>query len=154
MFRLFYSILFYVWHRESLVLYKSLILSRGAKSNHGEWPFVLPILFLYSPLYFVIPHLWESNINVWFQFMKSQKWNCAASLFPKQNYNILSPISYTHVSVRDLYISRIDLSILLQQNMWTYVIPILGTHKFDSRYSAWDINKINKNTLYESQSPA
>ncbi len=34
---------------------------------------------------------WESNINVWFPLMYSQKWNCAASLLPKQNHNILSP---------------------------------------------------------------
>ncbi len=39
-------------------------------------------------------------------------------LFPKQNYNVLSPRYYTHISVRDLYISRIDLPILLQGNMW------------------------------------
>ncbi len=32
-------------------------------------------------------------------------------LFTKQNYNVLSP--------RDLYISRIGLPILLQENMWT-----------------------------------
>ncbi len=31
------------------------------------------------------------NINVWFWFMYSQKWNCAASLFPKQNCKVLSP---------------------------------------------------------------
>ncbi len=30
-------------------------------------------------------------------------------LFPKQNYNVLSPSSYTHISVRNVYISRIDL---------------------------------------------
>jgi hypothetical protein len=36
-------------------------------------------------------------------------------LFPKQNYNVLSPSSYTLVSVRDLYISRIGLLILLQE---------------------------------------
>jgi hypothetical protein len=30
-------------------------------------------------------------------------------LFPKQNYNVMSPRSYTHISVRDLYISRIGL---------------------------------------------
>ncbi len=54
---------------------------------------------------------WESNINVWFPFMYSNKWNCAASLFPKQNYNVLSQNSYTHISVRDLYISRIGQSI-------------------------------------------
>jgi hypothetical protein len=40
-------------------------------------------------------------------------------LFPKQNYNFLSPSSYTHISVRDLYISGIGLPILLQENMWT-----------------------------------
>ncbi len=33
----------------------------------------------------------ESNINVWFRFMYSHKWNCVASLFPKQYYNVLSP---------------------------------------------------------------
>ncbi len=40
-------------------------------------------------------------------------------LFPKQNYNVLSPSSYTHIFVRDLYISMIGLPILLQENMWT-----------------------------------
>ncbi len=35
---------------------------------------------------------WESNINVRFPFMHSQKWNCAASLFPKQNYMFCLPI--------------------------------------------------------------
>ncbi len=34
-------------------------------------------------------------------------------------YNVLSPNSYTNISVRDLYISRIGLSILLQPNLWT-----------------------------------
>jgi hypothetical protein len=43
-------------------------------------------------------------------------------LFPKQNYNVLSPISYTHISVRDLYISRISLPILLQEKSWEYSI--------------------------------
>jgi hypothetical protein len=40
-------------------------------------------------------------------------------LISKQSYNLLSPTSYTHISVRDLYISRIGLPILLQENMWT-----------------------------------
>ncbi len=40
-------------------------------------------------------------------------------LFPKQNYNVLSPSSYTHISVRDLYISRSGLPILQQENLWT-----------------------------------
>jgi hypothetical protein len=50
---------------------------------------------------------WESNKSVWFTFMYSQNWNCAASLFPKQKYNVLSPKSYIHISVRYLYISSI-----------------------------------------------
>jgi hypothetical protein len=45
----------------------------------------------------------------------------APQLFPKQNYNVLSPNSYTHISVKDLYTSRIGLSILLQPNMWTAI---------------------------------
>jgi hypothetical protein len=40
-------------------------------------------------------------------------------LFPNQNYTVLSPRFYTHISVRDLYISRIKLPIQLQGNMWT-----------------------------------
>jgi hypothetical protein len=41
----------------------------------------------------------------------------AASLFPNHKYNVLFPNSYTHISVRDLYISRIGLSIFLQPNV-------------------------------------
>jgi hypothetical protein len=37
-------------------------------------------------------------------------------LFPKQNYNICPPVP---ISVRGLYISRIGLPFLLQENMWT-----------------------------------
>ncbi len=40
-------------------------------------------------------------------------------LFPKQNYNVLSLSSFTHLSVRYLYISRTGLPVLLQGNMWT-----------------------------------
>jgi hypothetical protein len=40
-------------------------------------------------------------------------------IFPKQNYNVQSPSSYILISVRDLYISRMGLPILLQGNMWT-----------------------------------
>ncbi len=43
------------------------------------------------------------NINVLLLFMYSQKWNCAALLFPKLNNNVFSPDFYTHISVRDLY---------------------------------------------------
>ncbi len=42
---------------------------------------------------------WEFNINVWFRFTVqyvSQKWNCTALLFPKQNYNVPSPNATFH----------------------------------------------------------
>jgi hypothetical protein len=52
---------------------------------------------------------WESNKNVWFRFMYSQKWIFVASLFPKQNYNVLSPSFHIHVSVSDLRIPTIGL---------------------------------------------
>ncbi len=45
------------------------------------------------------------------------------SLVLKQNYNVMSPNSYTHISVRGLYISRIGLSILLYSQICG---PILG----------------------------
>ncbi len=54
---------------------------------------------------------WESNINVWFPLMYFHKWNCAASLFPKQNNNVLSPYSYTYISARDLYVYFQDRSV-------------------------------------------
>jgi hypothetical protein len=36
-----------------------------------------------------------------------------------QNSIVLPPNTYTHISVRDLYISRMGLSILMQPNVWT-----------------------------------
>ncbi len=47
-------------------------------------------------------------------------------LVPKQYYNVMSPRSCTHISVRDLYISRIGLPILLQEKTvcgrsWEYI---------------------------------
>jgi hypothetical protein len=50
-------------------------------------------------------------------------------LFPKQNYNVLSPSSCTHISVRDLYISRRGLPILLLGNMWTDPRNIQMAHR-------------------------
>ncbi len=44
---------------------------------------------------------------------------------PKQHYNVLSPNSYTHISMRDLY-----MSILLQSNMWTYPGNIEISHRY------------------------
>jgi hypothetical protein len=40
-------------------------------------------------------------------------------IFPEMKLHCLSPNSYIHVSVSDLYISKIGLPILLQENRWT-----------------------------------
>jgi hypothetical protein len=47
-------------------------------------------------------------------------------LFSKENYNVLSPSSYTQISGRGLYISRIGLPILLLLEICG---PILGICK-------------------------
>ncbi len=46
--------------------------------------------------------------------------------FPKQNYNLLPKNSYTQLSLRDFYISRISLPILLQEICGL----IMGIYKF------------------------
>jgi hypothetical protein len=51
----------------------------------------------------------------------------ASSLLPNHNYNVLFPNSYTHISVRDLYISKIGLS---------RAIPRKGIRKWNFRCSA------------------
>jgi hypothetical protein len=52
-------------------------------------------------------------------------------LFQKQNYNVLSPSSYTRISVRDLFISRIGLPILhyFTRNLFTKTISVLQNVK-------------------------
>ncbi len=97
---------------------------------------------------------WESKI-FWFLFRYSQKWNCAASLFPEQNYNVLSPNFYTHIISVDRFMYFQGRSVyfaaakicgrilgkyksLTHECMnwdWGRAIPFLGIHKFDFRYS-------------------
>jgi hypothetical protein len=50
-------------------------------------------------------------------------------LFPKQNYNVLSPSSYTLISVRYLYTSGVGLPILLPGNMRTDPWNIKISHR-------------------------
>jgi hypothetical protein len=83
--------------------------------------------------------------------------HCAASLISKKKFNILCPTSYTHISVIDLCIFRIGLSILLQPNIKGLIlgiyksftdtltdfggtIPFLGIHKLDLRLD-WIMNR-------------
>jgi hypothetical protein len=56
-------------------------------------------------------------------------------LFPKQNYNVLSPSSYTHMSVRDLCIYRIGLPTARKyvDRSWEYINGS-QTHEFGN----WD----------------
>ncbi len=100
---------------------------------------------------------WESNKNFWFPFMYSQKWYCAASLFPKHNYNVLLPIP-TLIYMWEIYkfpgsvclfcrskicgpIDRSWKFINLSQTHvyrnwdWGRAIPFLGIHKLDFRYN-------------------
>ncbi len=63
-------------------------------------------------------------------------------LFPKQNYNVLSPSSYTQISVRDLYISRIGISILPQEICG----PILGIYKSLTDTSMWKLGLRPRNS--------
>jgi hypothetical protein len=70
-------------------------------------------------------------------------------LISKPKINVLSPNSYTHISVRDLYISRIGLLVYFAAAnyvdcSWKFInrspthdeIPFLGMHKLDFSYSA------------------
>ncbi len=45
---------------------------------------------LYSVYTLQMKGRWKSNMNAWFLFMYSQNWNCAASLFPNRNNQILA----------------------------------------------------------------
>ena len=62
---------------------------------------------------------------VWFPFMYSQKWNCAASLFPKQNYNVLSPNSYL-IYLWEIYIFPGPICLFCCRKICE---PIIGIHK-------------------------
>jgi hypothetical protein len=91
-----------------MAIYKKLIITIAYTANEG------PVRIKYKCLVsmYVFP---EMNL-----------------LFPKQNYNILFLSCYTHISVRDLYISRMGLPFLLQGNIvdrsWEY-INLSQTHK-------------------------
>jgi hypothetical protein len=51
-------------------------------------------------------------------------------IISRKNYNVLSPNFHIHVSVRDVYIPRISLHILLQPNMQTDPGNIKIAHRY------------------------
>ncbi len=61
----------------------------------------------------------KSNINVGSDHVFPEMKLCGLVLFPKQNYNVLSPNFHIHVTVSDLHIPRMGLSFLLQPNRQT-----------------------------------
>jgi hypothetical protein len=92
------------------------------------------ILALFSSQYTLqMKSRWESNINVWFPFMYSQNWNC---YFQNRIIMFCLPVpTLLYVFVRDLYISSIDLPILLQGI--TVCGLILGRYKSLSDTWMW-----------------
>ncbi len=95
---------------------------------------------------------------IWFPFMYSQKWNCAASLFQKQNYNVMSPNSFIHICICERFIYFQGRSVYFAATKyvdwsweyinrsqthecrvwyWGWTIPFLGIHKLYFRYSVW-----------------
>ncbi len=73
----------------------------------------------------------ESNINAWYRFMYFQKRKCTASLFPEQNYNILSPSFHMYLWVIYIY-SQIH---ECRNWDWGCAVSFLEIHKSDIRCS-------------------
>ncbi len=83
--------------------------------QHSLWSMIHIVIYSYFHA-LQMKGRWEPNINVWLRFIYSQKWkwNCVALLFPKQNYNVLSPNFHIYV-----YLSNFLVCILLQPNRQT-----------------------------------
>ncbi len=71
----------------------------------------------------------KKSLNVRAKALKVKNWKLhtlqrhntkiSKQIFPEKELLGLSPYFYIHVSVSDLYIPKIGLPILLQENMWT-----------------------------------
>ncbi len=98
---------------------------------------------------------WESIINVWFPFVYSKKWNCAASYFENRIILFVSQFLNSYISEKFLYFQdrsayssagkyvdqsweNINRSQRRECGNWDWVpaIPRKGIHKWDFRCSA------------------
>ncbi len=100
----------------------------------------------------------ESNINVWFPFMNSQKWNCAASLFPPsyRMFSLPTPTFICYIYERNIffqdrsayfaaakYVDRswefINRSQTHESGNWDWGVAIIrkGIHKWDFHCSVY-----------------
>ncbi len=75
---------------------------------------------------------WESNINVWFPFMYSHKWNC---YFLNMIIMFRLPVP-TLIDLWEIYISRIGLPIFCCRDICG---PILGIHKSLTDIRMWKL---------------
>jgi hypothetical protein len=65
-----------------------------------------------------------------FQHRQRHDTENSKQIFPEKELNCLSPNSYIHVSVSDLYIPTISLPILLQEKRWTDPGNIWIAHRY------------------------
>ncbi len=68
----------------------------------------------------------DSSINVWFPFMYSQKWNCAASLFPNRIRMFCLPFLHSYICERLIYFQDRSVCLLCCSQICG---PILGIYK-------------------------
>ncbi len=111
--------------------------SMRARYKRNSLPkIILKIIFRCVPI--VDSHCKWRPVRIQYKYLVPMyvlpEMNCAASLFPKQNYNVLSPNFHIYLFVCDLYIPRINLPMLLQPNrqsahthFWEYINRMFGT---------------------------
>ncbi len=129
------------------------LFSKGGANS--SWHYVRTVYTIHYSMIISIDQQHKPFESCWWQ-MKAHKralkrhiTGNSKQIFPEKELWGLSTNSCIHVSVTDLYIPTIGLSILLQENTWTRsqthecvtwdwgsAIPFLGKHKWDFRCSA------------------
>ncbi len=124
----------------------------GGGSLAKQHSFKMPLLYSLSTLQ--MKGWWESNINAWFPFIYSHKWNC---YFQNKIIMFCLPVLHSYICERFLSISRIGLPIYYAAGKyvdrswkyinrpqthesgnwdWGHAIPRKGIHKWDFPCSA------------------